>query len=268
MGMGHGNYVFRDLSTKEEVFQEMARSGFTAYTEFGVPAPASVDILKTIIPKEELWPPMPGTSWESHHALNTWGKSGWLMQDMIEDYFGKSVSLEELVAHGQIMQGEGYKCIYEEARRQKPYCSMALNWCYNEPWPTAANNSIVSYPAIPKPGFYQVKNACRPVLASATISKFKWMPGEIFTTRVWILNDTIEKLQTGKLKATIVATDKTVELGTWDFEEAEPNQNLKGPEFSVTLPDLLPGTFKLILQVENHPELNSEYTMIMGGSTR
>ena len=46
-GMGHGHYVFRDFDTGEEVFARMKRSHFTAYTEFGMPAPASVDILKT-----------------------------------------------------------------------------------------------------------------------------------------------------------------------------------------------------------------------------
>ena len=61
-----------------------------------------------------------------------------------------------LVANGQLLQCEGYKAIYEEARRQKPYCSMALNWCFNEPWPTAANNSIINWPNIPKPAFYAV----------------------------------------------------------------------------------------------------------------
>ena len=102
------------------------------------------------------------------------------MQDMIEDYFGKSSNLDELVQHGQLLQGEGYKYIFEEARRQKPYCSMAINWCYNEPWPSAANNNIVSYPAKPKPAFYGIKKACRPILVSASIDKFRWKPGEEF----------------------------------------------------------------------------------------
>ena len=262
-GVGHGHYVFREQQSGEEVFARMKRAHFTAYTEFGVPSPASVEILRSIIPKEELWPPELGTSWESHHAYKAWGLNTWLMQDMIEDYFGKSASLEELVANGQLLQGEGYKCIYEEARRQKPYCAMAVNWCYNEPWPTAANNSILSYPAIPKPGFYQVKNACRPVLASATISKFKWKSGELFTTQVWILNDKPDKIGAGKLKATIVSIDQTIVLGSWNYDAAEANTNLQGPEFSMVLPVLKPGIFKLILEVENRPGLNSEYTMLI-----
>jgi beta-mannosidase len=140
---------------------------------------------------------------------------------------------------------------------------MALNWCFNEPWPTAANNSLVSYPNIPKPGFYQVRNACRPVLASATISKFRWMAGEKFTTQLWILSDKPARVNQGKLKAKIISGTEVLALGSWDFKATEPNTNQKGPEYSVILPDLPSGAFKLILEVEDHTELNSEYTLIM-----
>ena len=261
MGMAHGNYVFRDWSSKEEVFQEMARSKFTAYTEFGMPAPASVEILKTIIPKEELWPPKPGASWESHHAYNAWVGNTWLCQDIIEDYFGKSDSLEQLVANGQLMQSEGYKCIFEEARRQKPYCSMATNWCYSEPWPTAANNSIVSYPNLPKPAFYAVKNACRPVLASARFSKFKWTEGETFFADIWMLNDFYKDIPEGKVTIKIVAEGTQTALLTWEFAGMKANINQAGPTVRFKLPSWKTDRFKVLLEVEGHPELNSDYTL-------
>lgn len=261
MGMAHGNYVFRDLSTKEEVFSNMARAHYTAYTEFGMPAPASVEILKTIIPKEELWPPKPGGSWESHHAYKAWVGNTWLCQDIIEDYFGTSATLEELVANGQLMQGEGYKCIYEEARRQKPYCAMAANWCYNEPWPTAANNSLISYPAIPKPGFYAVKNACRPVLASAKFSKFKWTEGEIFFADMWMLNDLPTDVPAGKVKIKLVAGKSEMVVLSWDYSAMKANVNQTGPTVRCKLPAWSTDRFKVILEVEGHPEYNSEYTL-------
>ena len=261
MGMAHGNYVFRDLQTKEEVFSNMARAHYTAYTEFGMPAPASIEILKTIIPKEELWPPKAGTSWESHHAYNAWVGNTWLCQDMIEDYFGVSNSLEELVANGQLMQGEGYKCIYEEARRQKPYCAMAANWCYNEPWPTAANNSLISYPSIPKPGFYAVKNACRPVLASVQLSKFKWTEGELFFANVWMLSDLPADLPSGKVKIKLVAGTSELVILNWDFNSMKANVNQAGPTVRCKLPAWSTDRFKVVLEVEGHPEYNSEYTL-------
>ncbi len=261
MGVGHGNYVFRESINGEEVFQEMVRSKFTAYTEFGMPAPASVDILKTIIPENELWPPKPGTSWESHHAYNAWVGNTWLCQEIIEDYFGPSKSLEMLVANGQLMQGEGYKCIYEEARRQKPYCSMAANWCFNEPWPTAANNSLISYPNVPKPGFYEVKNACRPVLASARLPKFSWKAGEIFNAELWMLNDLPAEVKAAKMTVKIEAAGERVTLLEWNYNTMAANNNQQGPTVRYKLPSMTADRFKILLEVEGHPEYSSVYTL-------
>jgi beta-mannosidase len=186
----------------------------------------------------------------------------WLMQDMIEDYFGKSASLEELVDHGQLLQCEGYKAIYEEARRQKPYCSMALNWCYNEPWPTAANNSIINWPNVPKPGYYAVRDACRPVLASARNTKLEWKEGEKFSTQVWMLNDRDEILEAGVVRMMLAACDTVMELTRWEFGPANSNTNIEGPEVSGVLPSWNTNRFQLKLEVEGYPEYNSTYTFI------
>ncbi len=266
-GMGHGHYVFRDWDTKEEVFQWMKRAHNTAYTEFGMPAPSSVEILKTIIPEKELWPPKPGTSWESHHAFKAWVGNTWLMPDMLQEYFGEAQTLEELVANGQLVQSEGYKCIYEEARRQKPYCSMALNWCYNEPWPTAANNSLVNWPNIPKPGFYAVKNACRPFLASARINKFKYTEGEEFSADIWILNDLPVESKGGKVKIKLKTGNAEIIVLNWDFDNLQPNANLRGPTIHYKLPAWETDRFKLVLEVEGHPEFNSDYTLLYSPKT-
>jgi beta-mannosidase len=261
MGAGHGHYVFRDWQSGEEVFQEMVRAKFTVYTEFGMPSPASVSVLKTIIPVDELWPPKAGTSWESHHAYNAWIGNTWLCQDIIEDYFGASKSLEQLVANGQLMQGEGYKCIYEEARRQKPYCSMAANWCFNEPWPTAANNSLISYPNITKPAFYEVKNACRPVLASARLPKFRWKAGETFNAEIWMLNDLQEDVPAGKITVKIEAAGKQISILDWTYLHMDANTNQPGPTVRYKLPSWPVDRIKILLEVEGHPEYNSAYTL-------
>ncbi len=262
-GMAHGHYVFRDPETGEEVYSTMNRAHNTAYTEFGMPAPSRMEILEAIMPGDELWPPKPGTSWESHHAFNAWVGDTWLMPEMIEGYFGKSRSLDELVEQGQMLQSEGYKAIYEEARRQKPYCSMALNWCFNEPWPTAANNSIINWPNWPKPGFYAIKDACRPVLASARNFKLTWSRGELFSTQLWMLNDLYESLERGVMKATLVSGKKYLELGSWEFGGAAPNTNLEGPVLKAELPPWKTGGFTLLLEVEGHPDYSSQYTFLL-----
>ncbi|HEY5561613.1 MAG TPA: glycoside hydrolase family 2 TIM barrel-domain containing protein [Clostridiaceae bacterium] len=261
MGMAHGNYVFRS-EAGEDVFQAMAKASNTAYTEFGCPSPASLEILQSIIPKEELFPPRPGTTWETHHGFNTFLEDTWLMPDLIKYYFGESNSLEELIQRGQILQSEGYKCIFEEARRQKPKCSMALNWCYNEPWPTAANNSIISWRAKPKPAYYAVKASCRPVLCSARISKFCWKPGELFNPEIYILNDSPLKVKGGQMDIFLYFGEEEIKILKWEFPDIEPNKNFTGPIVRYNLPDRSDMEMKLVLRISEQPGLGSEYYLV------
>ena len=261
-GMGHGHYVFRDPQNGDEVYTWMNAATSTAYTEFGMPGPSPVEILKSIIPEDELFPPEKGTSWESHHAFNAWVGDTWLCKDFLAEYFGEPENLEELVKQGQWIQCEGYKAIYEEARRQKPHCAMALNWCYNEPWPTAANNSIINYPAKPKPAFYAVGASCRPVLASARLHKFRWKKGETFKTQLYILNDKYNKIAAGKIKVFLKCGDKITEVYNWNFNNVEANKNLVGPEIEFDIPQFNAQKMSLILEVENHPEWNSVYDLM------
>ncbi len=263
MGMAHGNYLFR-YHNGEEVFQVMPKASFTAYTEFGSPGPSPADYIRKFIPEDQLFPPKPGTAWESHHAFRAWAgaKNSWLLPEVIEYYFGPSNSLEELVERGQILQCEGYKCIFEEARRQKPKCAMALNWCYNEPWPTAANNSLVSWPHSPKPAYYAVKASCRPVLASARIPKFVWKSQEIFNPELWLLNDSYERVPVGCIEAWLELDGKEIFLLAWDSPGVEPNSNLAGPFIRFRLPEAESGLMVLKLRNLQDPAMDSEYVLL------
>ncbi|MDZ7725327.1 MAG: hypothetical protein U5R06_21540 [candidate division KSB1 bacterium] len=263
MGMGHGHYVFRDDDTGEEVFQIYSRSRKTAYTEFGVPSPSGVGTIKKAIPDSELWPPRPDSSWTSHHGYNAWLGDTWLMQDFIESCFGASENLQQLVEHGQILQAEGLKCIFEEARRQKPYCAMALSWCFNEPWTTAANTSLIDYPLTPKPALDQVRQNCRPLLVSAKIPKFTWKPGEEFSCELWALNDRFQAAEIRRVTVSLIHDGEIETLTSWTPDRIKSNNNLRGPQVRCRLPNRKAGIFKLRLQVEGRPELNSEYRLVL-----
>ncbi len=261
MGVGHGGYLFRDMDGVE-CLERIQNSRFTAYVEFGCSGVSPANYLKTFIPEEELFPVRPEGSWKRHHGLEAWDQEpgSWLCLDTIVDYFGRPESLEELTQYGQILQSEGYKAIYEEARRQKPYCSMALCWCFNEPWPTAANNSLINWPCEPKPAYESVKQSCRPILASARVSKFSWKGGEAFEAELWILNDSGEAQRGGTVEAYLQLDDEERFALAWDFESLDPNENLMGPTARVVLPRIEGQTFQLILRVESRREWNSRYT--------
>lgn len=270
-GMAHGCYLFR-LGDKT-IYDWMGNSHNTAYTEFGMPGLAGRKTLESIIPESELFPPQPGTSWQSHHAFYAWDAAEtWLESGTLRLYFGEAADLDELVRNSQTLQSEGYKYIYEEARRKKPYCAMALNWCYNEPWPAAANNSIISWPAIEKPAYHAVTASCRPVCASARAPKFQWQEGEEFSCELWILNDSYEvNDERLAVSAKIVSGDGSVvvlkEPGSdrtiWEVPALSEYGNEKGPVFVCDLPECEGRTFRLVVEVEGHPEYDSEYLFSM-----
>ncbi|HEY8665953.1 MAG TPA: glycoside hydrolase family 2 TIM barrel-domain containing protein, partial [Tepidisphaeraceae bacterium] len=261
MGMGHGHYVMRDPKDRGEVWPLFQNAGCTAYTEFGCGGPSPVELLKTFIPEQDLFPPKFGTAWETHHALKAWMAESHLYLTDIEYYFGEVTGLEDLVEKGQLLQGEVLRGIFEESRRQKPASAMALNWCFNEPWPCAANNSLLAWRNTPKRAYFAVAEACRPVLASARIEKMKWKEAEWFTPELWLLNDAPHALPAGRIEALLALDGKEYFLLNWDHPAVEANTNLPGPKLRFKLPHGNTKRMKLILRSATHADWNTEYTL-------
>jgi len=262
LGMGHGYYLF-NYPDGTDVFENMNKARFTAYTEFGVPGMSPVEVLKKIIPADELFPPRDNAAWRAHHAFGAWEGDTWLCPKVIEKYFGEAPDLETLVQQSQLMQSQGYKAIYEEARRQKPYCAMAINWCYNEPWPAAANNSILVHPSVKKPAYDAIAASCRPVLASARFGKFRWNEGEDFLADIYVLNDTFNEIPSLKITVKLKSTKGEVEIMKWESPVSKSNTNVAGPAAHFRLPHWEnTDRFDVILDVEGHPEYSSSYTLL------
>ena len=260
-GMGHGHYLF--YWEGEDVFQRMNSAHMTAYTEFGVPGISPKEVLEKIIPAKDLFPPRAGTAWETHHAIGAWdgSKDTWLSGYAIEKYFHKPESLNDLIELSSLLQGEGYKAVFEEARRQKPYCSMALNWMYCEPWPSAANNSLIVYPNIKKPALEEVRKACRPVCSSLRFERFDWREGQTFECELWMLNDTHKPSEPMEVIVTIEAGGHSQTILTWTSPAGGENMNIQGPTARVRLPRWTVDRFTVKAEVKNHPEMNSDYCL-------
>ena len=258
MGMGHGCYVFYFEEKDFEVYSEFNNARFTAYTEFGVPGTPDEDYLKTFIPESELFPPMPKTAWDIHHAFNAWTDESHLCLKTIKKYFGEPGSLSDITRYSQWLQSEGYKAVFEEARRQKPYCSMALNWCFNEPWKTASNNSLLAYPSVPKKSYYAVKNSLKPVVPSARLQKFSYRGGELFTAELWLLNDSFESVS-DKITAFIEIGGESFRILDWETPESGENKNIQGHILQFVLPERDAESFTLKLTGEKYGE--NSYTL-------
>ncbi len=263
-GVAHGYYGVEIAQSGREAIEVFQERRHTAYTEFGMPGPGSLEILRSFIPESELYPPRPGTAWETHHAFQAWDMDtdSWLGLLTLQRYTGPHHFIEELVANGQLLQAEGYRHLYEEVRRQKPRASMALNWCFNEPWPCAANNSLISYNGVPKPALRAVADSCRPALASAQIPRLLWEPGDTFKCTLWLLNDVYEKLSATSIQAILEVDYRSEVLTEWMCPGADVNRNNKGPECNVGLPQTSESrVFHFHLKSKEYPELNSTYTL-------
>jgi beta-mannosidase len=235
-GMAHGPYTYFDKERHLETPRLIQAATNTAYTEFGQPGPAPLHCLKKMIPAGELFPPRFGTAWELHHALKAFYPESWLSLNILNHLFGESADLETLIRRGQQLQSFGYQMIYEEARRQWPHCSMALCWCFNEIWPCAANNSLLAWPAEPKPAYHAVAASCRPSLIAAKLSTFSWESGQPFRAQLWLLNDSPDPVPSGTARACLFWNGETVDLGVWNYPETAPQTNLGGAELVVQLP--------------------------------
>ncbi|MBQ8322325.1 MAG: hypothetical protein IJX92_08200, partial [Clostridia bacterium] len=249
---------------EEEFINVLTRSRFTAYTEFGCCGGASPEYVKKYIMDEKDYldcsPENP--IWVSHHAFNAWSPTSWLRIPENEYYFGGYESVDELLELSLKVQRISYQSVFEEIRKQWPHCSMAINWDFNEPWPCAAGNSLVNWPAEPKPALEGVRAALRPRIASIRTGRNRYLTGECVEGEIWVLNDTAEASKPCKISVYAETGGERILISTVSAGEVAARSNGMSGRFSFKVKADVQRFFKIILDVENSPEMNSEYTFI------
>ncbi len=151
-------------------------------SEFGIHALPVMETIRRNVPPEDL----------------NFGSKGLLSRnkDIPKDkgnmlmlaHTGLPDSLGEYIDFSMITQAEGLKYGIEHYRRRKPHCSGTLVWQWNDCWP-GLTWSLVDYYNFPKAGYFFVKRAFAPVLAS-----FKEEPasGDV---SLWLTNDAPEPVE-------------------------------------------------------------------------
>ena len=139
---------------------------------------------------------------------------------------------------------------------------MVLNWNFNETWPTAAGNHIITWDHRKKPAYYAVKNALRMVMTSARNQKLMWYEGEVFEAELWVLNDSFDKQHIGEIHAFLEIDGKEYGNIQWTIKEVQAQANVPGPIFRTTLPKATDGIMTLHLKVAGKGEMDSDYQFI------
>ncbi|GAA1839040.1 glycoside hydrolase family 2 protein [Microlunatus capsulatus] len=84
---------------------------------------------------------------------------------LLEIVTGLPTSMAEYVDFTMVSQAEGLKFGVEHYRRRQPHCSGTLVWQLNDVWP-GFSWSVVDHDTVPKAGYYALRRAFAPVLAS------------------------------------------------------------------------------------------------------
>lgn len=260
-GMGHGHYINVDDDTGREILTTLLHANQTAYSEFGSPSMSNMEVLRTMMTNEQIEDCSPENPlWLHHHGFKAWMEDTWVRIPEANYFFGSYSGVQDLIEKTQFIQAMCLRSYFEEIRRQWPHASIAMNWCFNEGCPTAANGSIVMWPAEPKPAYYTVKEALRPQMASLRVERQLWRSGEMFTGEIWMLNDGCEALQDLSIRVSYELADKKVSWGVLSPVGCEPQRHTRCGSFSFPIPTDYTGLFRIHLEVEGHPEMDSRYT--------
>lgn len=156
------------------------------HSEVGAPGMASLDTQQRFLsPWHRIRKPT-NPAWRHH------GGAWWDHQVTVDQLFGP-IEADDLAAlASQWLQAETLRYYIEETRRRRPRSAGIYPWQLNEPWPNMACTSAVEYTGRPKLGYFAVRNAYRPTIATAHYHALTVGAGEPLRAEVWALNDDTE----------------------------------------------------------------------------
>jgi len=150
-------------------------------SEFGMHAAPVAETLHRAIPPDQLYHHSPAMDW--HNKDNPKNKG----DDLMLSTTGLPDNLDQYITFSQIAQAEGLKFGVEHFRRRKPHCSGTLVWQLNDCWPVLSW-SLLDYNGFGKAGYYYLRRAYSPVLAS-----FKTCTDG--GLELWLTNDTLAEVR-------------------------------------------------------------------------
>lgn len=247
-GVIHGSYGFLYRNMEPQILFRQLQA--TAFTEFGVPSTSSKETFDVYMSNPEKYK-------VEHFGKSAWPGNieSWSNETQIESFLGKIKDLDDLIFKSQLLQGIIYKQIFEEVRWQKETASMAINWNFNDSYPTYANNSLVEYGGKPKPALKEIGNSLKPTVLSLITDSVK--VNDIFTAKLGILNDAKETSDVNVEIVFIQGEKKIIKHAKLD--KCNPYKNSETIDLVIDLYAFNKGLFKVILRGNDY---DNEYNFI------
>ena len=164
--------------------QRYAQDPAPLMSEFGLAAPPNRDVVRDMIPKEQLWPP--GAAWQERKA--ELAKIG-----HYASYFKHDKTLISFIAASQRAQARGLQVGIEAYRLRHDAVGVFI-WQWNEPWPVVSW-SIIAYKGAPKRAYTQIARSYAPLAPIAHFSSNQ--------ITLWVVNDLLTSPGVCHLVATL-----------------------------------------------------------------
>jgi beta-mannosidase len=218
---------------------------YTAYrvlrpfrSEAGINAPPNLEDYLKFTPEEKRWP-LDATYIEYHGEYQT--RFVHLRKlERYADEFGESKNLETFIRNGQLYQALGNEFNMEYCRSNKFRNSGFLVWQFNDIWP-AISWATVDWYGTPKPAYYYMKRASRPVHIAADFERYLWKPGETFAADIHLLNDTEAPVDQAVYTARLLDLEGRILAEQKGPAKCEPNESRKIGRIEYRIPEQLPG---------------------------
>lgn len=156
-------------------FQHYAEDRARFVSEFGMHAAPVLETLRRNVPAIGLRLGSPELLYRNKDNPKDKG------EHLMSSCTGLPTTLEQYVDFSMIAQAEGLKFGIEHYRRRKFHCSGTLLWQLNDCWP-GLSWSVLDYYTFPKAGYFYVRRAYAPVMASFKAEA----DGRL---SLWIVND-------------------------------------------------------------------------------
>jgi len=211
-------------------------------TEFGAQALPNAEGLRRIFPEHALFP-------TSNADWDLWSYHNFQKHELT-NVAGVEIgdTLEQFINNTQTYQALLTKFAAENLRRQK-YSPVggAFQFMFNEDWPSV-NWGIVDYWRTPKPGYYALKTAYQPVLASLEWKNNIFESGDRVEVGVWIVNDLHNQFIGARYSLSLRTPSEITDAGEY-FVDIDVDNAIKIATWSRTLTES--GDYTLIARIES-----------------
>ena len=161
-------------------YHECNRNDSLLHSEVGAPSASRMEILEQYLGEAKLWPPTK----ENRYWLTR--GAWWLHMDQMREWFGEfdgeQRDINVYARAFRFVQAEALRYVTSSIRYAADKKAGIIIWMGNEPFPNAANTSLLEFDGCPKPAYYEMKRMFAPIMLGLRHDSIVAKDGKVVVT--------------------------------------------------------------------------------------